>query len=74
MHWGKTWRSFSLAIGGFVLLGFCLPGSNLQAQQESQISGTTVELLNVSYDPTRELYRDFNEAFAKEWLRRRDRL
>jgi len=26
-----------------------------------------VEILNVSYDPTRELYKDFNEAFAKEW-------
>jgi sulfate transport system substrate-binding protein len=26
-----------------------------------------IELLNVSYDPTRELYRDINEAFAKEW-------
>ena len=24
-------------------------------------------LLNVSYDPTRELYRAFNEAFAKYW-------
>lgn len=24
-------------------------------------------LLNVSYDPTRELYRDFNVAFAKYW-------
>ncbi len=24
-------------------------------------------LLNVSYDPTRELYRDFNNAFAAEW-------
>ncbi|RHZ95095.1 sulfate ABC transporter substrate-binding protein [Cereibacter sphaeroides] len=24
-------------------------------------------LLNVSYDPTRELYRDVNEAFAKAW-------
>jgi sulfate/thiosulfate-binding protein len=27
----------------------------------------TVELLNVSYDPTRELYREFNDAFAKHW-------
>lgn len=27
-----------------------------------------VELLNVSYDPTRELYVEFNEAFAKYWL------
>ncbi|SBV35118.1 sulfate transport protein (ABC superfamily, peri_bind) [uncultured Stenotrophomonas sp.] len=26
-----------------------------------------VQLLNVSYDPTRELYRDFNIAFAKHW-------
>ncbi|MCD4660993.1 sulfate ABC transporter substrate-binding protein, partial [Agrobacterium sp.] len=25
------------------------------------------KLLNVSYDPTRELYKDFNEAFAKKW-------
>lgn len=24
-------------------------------------------LLNVSYDPTRELYRDFNRAFVKDW-------
>ena len=24
-------------------------------------------LLNVSYDPTRELYQEFNEAFAKQW-------
>src|SRR5512134_3878607 len=26
-----------------------------------------VALLNVSYDPTRELYQDFNAAFAKYW-------
>ncbi|MFN3722075.1 MAG: sulfate ABC transporter substrate-binding protein [Paracoccaceae bacterium] len=25
-------------------------------------------LLNVSYDPTRELYRAFNEAFARHWV------
>ena len=24
-------------------------------------------LLNVSYDPTRELYKDYNEVFTKEW-------
>ena len=27
-----------------------------------------VSLLNVSYDPTRELYQDFNASFAKYWL------
>jgi len=26
-----------------------------------------INLLNVSYDPTRELYHDFNAAFAKYW-------
>ncbi len=26
-----------------------------------------VNLLNVSYDPTRELYVEFNQAFAKHW-------
>jgi sulfate/thiosulfate-binding protein len=26
-----------------------------------------IELLNVSYDPTRELYAEFNTAFAKHW-------
>ena len=27
----------------------------------------SVNLLNVSYDPTRELYVDYNKAFAKHW-------
>ena len=27
-----------------------------------------ITLLNVSYDPTREFYADFNRAFAKQWL------
>ncbi|MBV8688164.1 MAG: sulfate ABC transporter substrate-binding protein [Alphaproteobacteria bacterium] len=27
----------------------------------------TVQILNVSYDPTRELYRDVNAAFARQW-------
>ena len=29
-----------------------------------------VALLNVSYDPTRELYREFNEAFNAHWQAR----
>jgi sulfate/thiosulfate transport system substrate-binding protein len=31
------------------------------------LQGATVTLLNVSYDPTRELYQDYNGAFAKYW-------
>lgn len=30
-------------------------------------SAADINLLNVSYDPTRELYQDYNEAFAKYW-------
>jgi len=26
-----------------------------------------IHLLNVSYDPTRELYEEINHAFAKAW-------
>lgn len=40
-----------------LLLSF---GSLAQAQKN-------ITLLNVSYDPTRELYQDFNAAFAKYW-------
>jgi len=29
--------------------------------------GAEVEILNVSYDPTREFYKEFNEAFAADW-------
>ena len=30
-------------------------------------NGEAVEILNVSYDPTRELYDDFNKVFAEHW-------
>ncbi len=32
------------------------------------VSAADITLLNVSYDPTRELYQDFNAAFSKHWL------
>ena len=33
----------------------------------SPASAKTVKLLNVSYDPTRELYQQYNVSFAKYW-------
>jgi sulfate transport system substrate-binding protein len=42
----------------------------LRQRLESPIypdSASSVELLNVSYDPTRELYQDINTEFAKWW-------
>lgn len=32
-----------------------------------QVQAAEVRLLNVSYDPTRELFQEYNSAFAKEW-------
>jgi sulfate/thiosulfate-binding protein len=32
--------------------------------------GESVRLLNVSYDPTRELYAEYNQAFAKYWKKK----
>ena len=52
-------RSVSL-LATAALLG----GAALMPQAHAQGS---VTLLNVSYDPTRELYQDYNAAFAKYW-------
>lgn len=39
----------------------------LAAPSFSQKTTGAITLLNVSYDPTRELYVEFNQAFAKHW-------
>jgi sulfate/thiosulfate transport system substrate-binding protein len=33
----------------------------------SSLSAATIKLLNVSYDPTHELYQDYDKAFAAYW-------
>lgn len=33
----------------------------------TSVQAKSFTLLNVSYDPTRELYQDYNQAFAKYW-------
>jgi sulfate transport system substrate-binding protein len=60
----RTLRFFaSLVLAAGLALG---PGCSSQEEQTSG-SARTIELLNVSYDPTRELYQDINPAFAKQW-------
>ncbi|WP_018608909.1 sulfate ABC transporter substrate-binding protein [Uliginosibacterium gangwonense] len=44
------------------LLALALGGLGISHQAVADTS-----LLNVSYDPTRELYQDYNKAFAKYW-------
>ena len=51
------------------LLGLGLLGLGLVAcsnDDGASSNGTAVTLLNVSYDPTRELYQDLNAAFARQ--------
>ncbi|MDF2980273.1 MAG: CysP, partial [Devosia sp.] len=48
-----------LALGGLAVALAFTGAITARAQDQT--------LLNVSYDPTRELYAQFNEAFAKHW-------
>jgi sulfate/thiosulfate-binding protein len=49
-------------------LGVLIIGLGLGLGVAQSISAqSSVTLLNVSYDPTRELYQDYNAAFAKYW-------
>jgi sulfate/thiosulfate-binding protein len=52
-------KKFAVALIAGVLLVSC--------GQDDQAAGE-LRLLNVSYDPTRELYRELNERFMAKWL------
>jgi sulfate/thiosulfate transport system substrate-binding protein len=54
--WPRNWKMMKRFLIWLVVTGVT---SSLWAKD--------VTLLNVSYDPTRELYQDFNQAFAKYW-------
>src|SRR5665647_1505520 len=43
------------------------PGIGCSTEPKTTASSQEVRLLNVSYDPTRELYTAVNAAFAREW-------
>jgi sulfate/thiosulfate transport system substrate-binding protein len=59
-------RKFIQSLAGAGLAGAGAGALGLAALP-SLAQGPTVKLLNVSYDPTRELYVDFNGAFARYW-------
>lgn len=61
----KKRKVLSLIIGIILIAGGAVSCTNKQSA-----SGETkkpVEILNVSYDPTRELYVSYNESFTKYW-------
>lgn len=55
MYRPSFFRSAITSLLGFIILA---AGASHAAE---------ITLLNASYDPTRELYQDFNAAFAKQW-------
>ncbi|HEY8571903.1 sulfate ABC transporter substrate-binding protein [Phenylobacterium sp.] len=57
-------RRTLLAVGAASLVTAC------SGEKKAAGAGGTVKLLNVSYDPTRELYKEINAAFAAEWKQR----
>ena len=59
----RLWRLLSLGASAALLVASAGCGS----PQQSGAAGGAVTLLNVSYDPTRELYSQYNAAFDKYW-------
>jgi sulfate/thiosulfate-binding protein len=56
-----NWKQKLLATAGIAVLA---------AGASQAASAKEITLLNVSYDPTRELYVDFNKAFAAHWKKK----
>jgi sulfate/thiosulfate transport system substrate-binding protein len=68
---GRSLAIFALA--SVIAIAGCAAPSSQPSTGASNTGGApsvanaSVELLNVSYDPTRELYQAFNAAFAEHW-------
>lgn len=65
----KLGSVFSVLLSLVLVLSACGGNSNAtnNAEGNAGSSKDAVELLNVSYDPTRELYEEYNTAFQKYW-------
>lgn len=63
-----TWKNSLILIQGLLILFTAGCTGNQVQSGESSAGTSSVEILNVSYDPTRELYEDFNRAFAGYWM------
>jgi sulfate transport system substrate-binding protein len=59
-HWSRRLLRGAFLAGAVVSCGRSGGG-------DAGSGSPAVELLNVSYDPTRELYEDYNNAFARYW-------
>ena len=55
----------SLILAGLLVPAFGIATDNYDSKAEA--AKKSVEILNVSYDPTRELYEQYNKDFATYW-------
>lgn len=60
-------KLFRGTLAAFLVTALTACASGQGNSPSSGSSSDSIEILNVSYDPTRELYEDFNEAFAAHW-------
>jgi len=56
-----------LTAGVIALLALAVFSTGCDSTSASTSDGKSVSLLNVSYDPTREFYAEFNSSFAAYW-------
>lgn len=61
-----TWGRGITALVAILVMA-CLAACSKSSAGQGGSTGGAVQLLNVSYDPTRELYEEINAAFAKGW-------
>ena len=66
MNKTKQWIK-SMVAGGLLLPLASVQADGTTDTHHAAAAGEPVRLLNVSYDPTRELYQQYNAAFAKYW-------
>lgn len=57
----------AVIFAGAALTGCGSPSAASNAPSQPGAKPAKVTLLNVSYDPTRELYAEFNKVFAEHW-------
>jgi sulfate/thiosulfate-binding protein len=63
----KRWKIAGATIAGALLTALVLVALALLADTAPLAAQPGVTILNVSYDPTRELYEEIKPAFAKAW-------
>jgi sulfate/thiosulfate transport system substrate-binding protein len=68
--WGgrKMKKTILAALSAFLLLAAgCSSNTASQGDGDGKTASEKIELLNVSYDPTREFYEEFNKSFSVYW-------